>query len=195
MFRVYFLAAVIAICGYPLAFAGDVRGTVTGAKSVPDAKKLVVVWIEGPVAGKPQSDKPTISQSGVQFSPRVLTVVAGQTVTFPNEDDVAHNVFSLAQSKKFKLGIYPKGETRDVTFEKAGVIDLFCSIHRHMHAVIVVTPNEFHTETQLGGNFEIKGVPPGKHKLKVWNAGHKIATQEIEVPESGEVVVQAALTE
>jgi plastocyanin len=188
------IVAIATVAFSPSVWAGDVRGVVTG-KTVPDAKKLVVVWVEGPAVGQTQSEKPVVSQSGVQFLPRVLTVVAGQTVSFPNEDDVAHNVFSLSQTKKFKLGIYPKGETREVTFEKPGVIDLFCSIHRHMHAVIVVVPNEFHTETQMGDNFALKGLPEGKHTLKVWNAAHQVMSKEIEVPATGEVVIDVALAE
>jgi plastocyanin len=192
VFRNFIFVAIATFASLPCALAGDVRGVVTG-KSVPDTKKLVVVWVEGPTAGNTQSEKPVVSQSGVQFSPRVLTVIAGQTVSFPNQDDVAHNVFSLSQSKKFKLGIYPKGETREVTFEKPGVIDLFCSIHRHMHAVIVVVPNEYRTESQLGDNYVITGVPEGKHTLKVWNAAHNIISKEIEIPATGEVVFDVAL--
>ena len=125
----------------------------------------------------------------MQFSPRVLTVVAGQTVTFPNEDDVAHNVFSMSSAKKFKLGIYPKGDTREVTFEKAGIIDLFCSIHRHMHAVIVVTPSEHFTETALGEKYSISGIPAGEYDVKAWNAAYKSVTVKVTVPASGEADV------
>jgi hypothetical protein len=125
----------------------------------------------------------------------VLTVVAGQTVTFPNEDDVAHNVFSLSAAKKFKLGIYPKGDTRDVSFEKPGIIDLFCSIHRHMHAVIVVTPNEFFAQTELGKPFAIENVPAGEYTIKTWNAAHKIVEQTVSVPADGDVQVTIQLEE
>lgn len=176
--------------------AGTVSGEVTSGKGkVSEMQGYVVAWLEGPPAGSPATATPTMSQSGVQFSPRVLTVMAGQTVSFPNADDVAHNVFSLSSAKKFKLGIYPKGDTREVTFEKPGVIDLFCSIHRHMHAVIIVTPNQYVAQTELGKPFKIENVPPGDYTLKVWNAAHKLVEQKVTVPASGEAKVTVALND
>lgn len=195
MSRFALVVATLGLVVAPCAIAGEVRGLVASEKSVPEAKKAAVIWIEGPATGEVQAEKPVISQTGVQFSPRVLTVIAGQTVSFPNEDDVAHNVFSLSQANKFKLGIYPKGESREVAFEKTGVIDLFCSIHRHMHAVIVVVPNGFHTTTKLAENYLIKDVPPGRHTIKVWNAAHKVLSKEITVPANGEVVVDLTLND
>jgi hypothetical protein len=124
-----------------------------------------------------------------------MTVVAGQTVSFPNQDDVAHNVFSLSPSKKFKLGIYPKGDTREVTFEKPGVIDLFCSIHRHMHAVIIVTPNEFCAQSTLGESYRIENVPAGEYVLKAWNSAHKQVETSVTVTEEGEVDAAVSFVE
>jgi plastocyanin len=172
------------------AVGGSIIGSVASSKGdLPELQSIVVVWVEGLPAAPLPSKAPTISQSGVQFSPRVLTVVAGQTVTFPNEDDVAHNVFSMSSAKKFKLGIYPKGDTREVTFEKAGIIDLFCSIHRHMHAVIVVTPNEHFAETALGEKFSIRDIPAGEYDVKAWNAAYESVTVNVTVPAIGEANV------
>jgi plastocyanin len=177
------IAIVLALAALPqIAAAGTVSGKVTSSKGdLPEAQAACVVWIEGPSPSNAPGEIPVMSQSGVQFLPRVLTVVAGQTVSFPNEDDVAHNVFSLSPAKKFKLGIYPKGDTREVTFEKPGVIDLFCSIHRHMHAVIVVTPNEFRTQSTVGDSYTIENVPPGKYVLKAWNSAHKLLETKVVV--------------
>jgi plastocyanin len=178
------------------AVAGTIKGVVTSNKaSVSELQKAAVVWVEGPPAGSSTSSVPVLSQSGVQFSPRVLSVVAGQTVSFPNEDDVAHNVFSMSAAKKFKLGIYPKGETREVTFEKPGVIDLFCSIHRHMHAVIVVTPNEYVAQAVIGEPFTIANVPAGEYTIKAWNAAHQVYEAKVTVPADGEVEVPIVLAE
>ena len=159
------------------------RGVVTDEHQTPESQSLVVAWIEGLEPGEPVEERAEISQSGLQFHPRVLTVTVGQTVDFPNADDVAHNVFSMSKAKRFKLGIYPKGESREVTFEKPGVIDLFCSIHRHMHAVIVVTPSEHRTISRLGETWEITNVPPGSHTLKVWNPAHRLIERAVTLVE------------
>jgi len=176
------------------AGAGTISGEVTSSKGkVSEMQGYVVVWLDGATAGSPPSSMPVMRQSGVQFSPRVMTVTVGQTVSFPNEDDVAHNVFSLSSANKFKLGIYPKGDTREVKFEKPGVIDLFCSIHRHMHAVIIVTPNQYVAQSELGKPFKIENIPAGDYTLKVWNAAHKVVEQKVTVPASGEAKVAVTL--
>lgn len=174
-------------------YAGSLTGTITSEKKIKESQKPVIIWVEGLAGGPEQSNRPMISQSGVQFLPRVLAVAAGDTVSFPNEDDVAHNVFSMSKAKKFKLGIYPKGDTRDVTFEKTGVIDLFCSIHRHMHAVIVVTPSRHYSQTKLGEAFQIKDIPAGTHTIKVWNSKHKTTEYEVTVPNEGDADLTVTL--
>ncbi len=177
-----------------IAFGGSIHGVVTSSKAaVPETQSAMVAWIEGPAAGPIKPQAPVMSQAGLQFLPRVLIVIAGQTVSFPNEDDVAHNVFSISPASKFKLGIYPKGDTREVTFEKPGVIDLFCSIHRHMHAVIIVTPNEFATQSVLGKEFSIENIPAGDYKLKIWNAAHKLTEVPIRIEEKETTSVEITL--
>lgn len=172
------------------ASAETIEGIVTTEKTkIPKSQANVVVWLDGKSNAKPNKKVPVMSQTGLQFKPRVLTVIAGQTVSFPNEDDVAHNVFSLSRSKRFKLGIYPKGHTREVKFEKPGAIDLFCSIHRHMHAVIIVTPNEHVVQSVFGKQFTIKDVPAGTYTLHTWNAAHKQISQKVVVPENGKVTL------
>jgi len=59
-------------------------------------------------------------------------------VSFPNQDPFFHNVFSLSPAKTFDLGSYPSGETRKVTFDKSGTVDVECAIHPHMHMSITV---------------------------------------------------------
>lgn len=185
MFRTFtFAFCVFAL--HSIAGAGDLVGTISSSKNVKSSQMPVVIWIEGLTGGTPQDNEPMVSQSGVQFLPRVLAVAAGQTISFPNEDDVAHNVFSLSKAKKFKLGIYPKGDSRDVTFEKVGVIDLFCSIHRHMHAVVVVTPSNYFAQSKLGETFKIADVPPGTYTVKIWNAKHKTTSHEVVTHETGD---------
>ena len=79
-----------------------------------------------------------VSQKDKQFSKKALSVKAGDTVSFRNEDSFAHNVFSLSDAKSFDLGSYPQGEAKSVTFDKAGTIDVECAIHPEMQMKIEV---------------------------------------------------------
>ncbi len=73
-----------------------------------------------------------VVQKNKTFSVKELTIKAGDTVKFTNEDEFFHNVFSLSDLKTFDLGSYPKGEYKSVTFEKSGTVEVECAIHPSM---------------------------------------------------------------
>ena len=80
----------------------------------------------------------TVGQKDKKFSVESLTIKKGDTVNFLNEDDVFHNVFSLSDAKLFDLGSYPKGESKSVTFDEIGVVEVECAIHPNMLMEITV---------------------------------------------------------
>lgn len=67
-----------------------------------------------------------------------LTIKTGDTIHFQNQDPWFHNIFSLSDTKLFDLGSYPKGESRDVTFDKPGEVEVECAIHPQMYLVVNV---------------------------------------------------------
>src|SRR3569833_1168616 len=129
-----------------------------------------------------------IAQHGAMFTPHVLPVMAGTTVEWPNDDAIFHNVFSVSDAKNFDLGLY-KGnpQNKRITFDKAGRVDVFCSIHSEMHCIVLVLENPYFASTDGDGNYKILNVPPGKYKLKAWHERLPADEKEITVPETGEV--------
>jgi len=79
-----------------------------------------------------------VGQKAKAFTAKELKIKAGDVVSFPNQDPFFHNVFSLSPSKTFDLGSYPQGQTRKVTFDKPGKVDVECAIHPNMHMTIHV---------------------------------------------------------
>ncbi len=67
-----------------------------------------------------------------------LTIKAGDTVHFLNDDPFFHNIFSLSDLKTFDLGSYPAGEQKDVTFESPGEAEIECAIHPEMYLLLTV---------------------------------------------------------
>ncbi len=125
-----------------------------------------------------------MDQLGQRFVPRILAIVAGQTVEFHNSDNVFHNIFSYSPPKKFDLGRYPKGKSRSVTFAKAGAVQVYCDIHSDMRADIIVAPSRCFTMIGPSGRFHIEDVAPGAHAIKVWlPSGERSAT--VDVPSQG----------
>jgi amicyanin len=70
------------------------------------------------------------------FLPQRITVKAGTTVTWINEDDVPHTVAS--SSKVFKSKALDTTDKFSFTFTTPGTYDYFCSLHPHMTGAVVV---------------------------------------------------------
>lgn len=141
-----------------------------GKVSAPVDAPAAIVFLEGefaPPNGPPPEVK--LEQKNLQFTPNLLAVREGTTVSFPNLDDEFHNVLSGSRAKKLDLGRYRKDEKAPtVTFDKAGVVDLHCEIHKDMRANIVVLKTPYFVKTGAGGAYKLEKLPPGKHTLKVW---------------------------
>ncbi len=74
----------------------------------------------------------TVSQKGKAFSVQELTIAAGDTVNFENDDDTSHNVFSSTAGHEFNVGIQKAGVASAQKFDKAGTIEARCAIHPQM---------------------------------------------------------------
>jgi amicyanin len=70
------------------------------------------------------------------FTPQSVTVKAGTTVTWINEDDIPHAV--AAAGKSFKSKVLDTNDKFSFTFTTAGSYEYFCSLHPHMTGTIVV---------------------------------------------------------
>lgn len=70
------------------------------------------------------------------FSPMVLTVPPGTTVTWKNSDDEPHLVVSL--DGKFRSQALDQNETFSSQFDKPGTYKYICSIHPQMKGTIIV---------------------------------------------------------
>jgi len=130
---------------------------------------------------------PVLDQRDLMFHPQVLPVLLGTTIDFPNRDNVFHNVFSYSQPKEFDLGRYPTGTQKSVRFDKAGVVRVYCDIHSHMNATILVLENPYFAVPDDQGVYSIKNVPSGTYTVKFWYGRELAVTQTVTV-KGGDVV-------
>jgi len=127
------------------------------------------------------STRVILDQRDMMFYPHVLAIQQGTTVVFPNNDDVYHNVFSYSKPRQFDLGRYPKGQFRTVTFDTPGVVRIYCDIHAHMNAVILVLDNPYFTSPDHSGNFSIPDVPAGHHTIHFWYGRNLVESRDIKI--------------
>jgi amicyanin len=76
--------------------------------------------------------------AGFAYSPASITVAVGDTVTWTNQDNVAHNV--VAKDGSWTSPMLAQGQSWSHKFTAAGSVDYICSIHPAMKGTVVVTP-------------------------------------------------------
>lgn len=139
----------------------------------------------------PPSEPPQMSQKDVMFEPSVMAVAVGTTVEFPNLDPFFHNVFSFSGPRKFDLGRYPTGESEAVTFDKPGLVKVFCEIHASMRAYVHVLETPYFAVANDKGEFAIPDVRPGTYTLHCWQENLSDVTRTVTVGgDSTEVVIR-----
>lgn len=89
-------------------------------------------------AQTPAAKSATVNIDNFAFTPAVLTIAAGTTVTWTNRDDIPHTV--TEKNLAFRSKAFDSGEQFSHTFDQPGEIDYFCSLHPHMTGKIVVQP-------------------------------------------------------
>lgn len=88
---------------------------------------------------------PVVTLSDMQFHPSELTVKVGTTVTFTNEESMAHDVTQITVEgvnkvePGFKSGVIGPGKSWSYRFDKVGTYPVLCTQGNHYTAGMVGT--------------------------------------------------------
>jgi plastocyanin len=154
-------------------------------------RRRAVVYFENapqPAFEERENLRATMNQRNEAFIPHLLTVTVGTIVDFPNNDITYHNVFSLSKTKRFDLGRYAAGRSKAVRFDQPGIVRVFCEIHSHMNAFILVFAHRFYAVTDENGRYRIDRVPPGTYSVTAWYEAVAQESRTVTVPDAGGVV-------
>jgi len=198
--------SIALLCG--CASSGAIRGTLSasspGAESADDSGRVsavgsihdAVVYVEPRhVRGEPIVPAvPTLARLELkdqEFRPRILAVPVGSTVEFTNNDSLYHDVFSVSPARRFELGRCGGGKTRRVTFERAGLVKIYCNLHPNMAAYVLVVPSRTFARPDSLGRFVLPRLPKGKYVVNVWHPDFPVIRREVTVSggEDAEVLV------
>jgi plastocyanin len=163
--------------------AYPIRSVGKHAPSTLPEVRNVVVYVKGAAfGGALPTGRLELRQENETFLPHVVAITKGSSVTFPNADPFFHNVFSLSSAARFNLGRYPNGQTRTHQFNKPGLVKVYCEIHSHMSASILVLDHPYFAVPDADGTYEIANVPPGRHSLVGWHerVGERITAVQVQ---------------
>ena len=187
-----FAWAALAVCLVPTAFAATVDGRVgfVTKRGQNPVVSETLVWLE-PASTRQVRRAPGTFQMftrGKMLLPHVMAIPVGSTVEFPNDDPISHNLFSLASSNSFDLGLYRRGAGKSHRFDVPGNVSVYCNVHPNMSAVIHVMSTPYYGFADKTGAFHLTDVPPGKYRLAAWNEQGGQADLPLEVTASGATV-------
>lgn len=148
--------------------------------------KNVFVYVKKGLEGKtfnPPSAPVILDQKGCVYVPHVLGLQAKQNLKITTSDKTTHNIHPLPQANTEWNVSQPAGSAPIVkTFAKPEVsIPVVCNQHPWMRAYVHVLSHPFFAVTDENGNFEIKGLPPGKYEIEAVHERYGAQTQQITV--------------
>lgn len=167
-----------------------------GAPALPAGPEIsnVVVFIKNaPPRDGLTATRATIVQKDEAFAPRVVAITRGSTVEFPNFDPYFHNIFSLSKAATFDLGRFPGGDSRSRRFTTPGLVKVFCHIHSHMSASIMVFDHEHFRIPESDGTFVMDGVPAGTYRISAWHERIGESVRQVRVDPGGRAQVEFSL--
>jgi len=163
----------------------NVSGVAAPVQAIALEALRSVVYLEAAPRGAFEQIEPgraVMDQRNETFSPHVLAITTGTVVDFPNSDRIYHNVFSLSKTRAFDLGRYAVGRSKSVRFDRPGIVRVFCEIHSHMSAFILVFSHPFFTMTDNEGRYRLDNIPPGTYTVVAWHEGDASDPTTVTVP-------------
>lgn len=168
--RAVMLAAFAMACAASPALAGGLTVRVVDASGKPLPDAVVVLR---PVNGSPPAPRfgsgYRVAQLNREFQPHISIVPVGASVGFPNLDPYKHHVYSFSPAKRFELKLFARNESRNVVFDRAGIIAIGCNIHDSMSAYIYVTDTPWSTLSAANGFAAFRDTPAGTYTMSVWH--------------------------
>lgn len=155
-----------------------------------------VVTLEGVNKGKAIEREVAheLDNRGCRFVPHVQAASVGQFVVTKNTDPIlhtAHAYFEAGGQPQFNVGLYP-GRISRKPLVTPGVVKVTCDVHPWMKAYTVVTEHPYHAVTDALGEYEIRDIPPGTYRLKLWH--ESLGTEEKTVEVKGGAVTKVNFT-
>ncbi len=144
--------------------------------------RYAVVTLEGITKGKAVEREAVHELDNLRcsFAPHVQAASIGQFLVIKNSDPILHTAHAYMPEGQphFNVGLYP-GKVSRKPLVGVGIVKIVCEVHPWMSAYIHVTEHPYHAVTDIYGEYEIRDVPSGSYRLKVWH--ERLGTQEKQV--------------
>lgn len=165
---------ILTGCALLLLAAATVAETYTFRVLDPNMTPLPMAVVTVPDAiTKAESHARVMDQVNIAFDPHVLVITQGDSVSFPNSDNMRHHVYSFSKPKPFEIKLYADRPEAPVDFNTPGIVVLGCNIHDTMLGYIYVSATPLVAMTDKNGVAQLE-LSESPSTLNVWHERHSL---------------------
>jgi plastocyanin len=178
------LLALISASGFCASLSGTVALRSDGKPLRAAAAQEVVIYFRSATPVKVPVPKAPVEMRMYrkQFTPRALPIGVGSSVSFPNDDIILHNAFSVSPDNRFDASLYGQGETFIQKFDRPGLVKVYCNVHHSMVGNVLVLDTPFFTRPDGAGRFSLEGLPTGAGELLLWHERARLTRRPLTLP-------------
>ncbi len=124
-----------------------------------------------------------VDQKGCMYTPHVIALMAGQTLSVTNSDKTTHNIHPVPKNNREWNKSQPPGAAAiEETFAREEVsIPVKCNVHPWMKSYFAVFKHPYFQVSGASGSFDLKNLPPGTYTLEAWHEKFGTATQTVTI--------------
>lgn len=175
--------------------------TLSGTVTTPDGEPIFEAVITAVGATKTKPSLATMprkmDQKNREFVSHILAVHVGESVLFPNSDNIQHHIYSFSPANSFEIQLYKDISPKPITFDKAGIAVLGCNIHDWMVGYVYITDAPYFTQTDSKGAWSLN-LPADNYTLTLWHpnldAPNNVQVQQIKLTTEKSAPVEQKIT-
>ncbi|OUR65625.1 hypothetical protein A9Q79_01135 [Methylophaga sp. 42_25_T18] len=179
LLRLKIITPLLTLFFTSLSFSAPTTIQVNDNNGQPLKMAVVEVIKQNSVTAKPDPTPVIMDQVNKRFLPDLILITQGQSVSFPNSDNIRHHVYSFSEAKPFELKLYAGKPKSSIEFDQNGVVIVGCNIHDSMIGSIYIAKNSAMI-TDTDGTVTLD-FDPAVDQVSVWHPHQVINPEEREI--------------
>jgi plastocyanin len=150
------------------ASAATLNGTITTMDDEPVFEAVITAVGTAKTKFSGTTSPHKMDQKNREFVSHILATHVGESVVFPNSDNIKHHIYSFSPANSFEIQLYKDIPPKPIKFDKKGIVVLGCNIHDWMVGYVYVTDAPYFTQTNEKGAWSLN-LPADDYTVTVWH--------------------------
>lgn len=183
------------------AISIDASALMLNGKVTNDGEPVLeaVITAVGTIKSKPvlATSPRKMDQKNREFVSHILAIHIGESVLFPNSDNIKHHIYSFSPANAFEIQLYKDISPKPIVFDKTGIVVLGCNIHDWMVGYIYVSDEPYITQTNEKGEWSLN-LPADDYTLTLWHpnldAPNNVQVQQVKITAEKSALLEQKIT-